>query len=527
MIEPRTLPECLKRAAESRSGVHFVERTGGETFLSYAEIHERALEVAAGLRRVGITEGDRIAVATPTGPDFYDGFFGSVLAGAVPVSLPLPRRFGPTDDYLREVGAMLGSCGARLVLTAERYRSLLAEIGTELGTWCPRELPRAMSVGAAVSPDDLALVQFSSGTTAVPKAVALTHAQLLANVRAILDVFLSSYPEDDDFQHRGVSWLPLYHDMGLVGAVLTALVRPGPLVLMAPELFIARPARWLQAISRHRASVSAAPHFAYALCLERIKDDELDGVDLSSWRLALDGAEMVTPATLDRFFARFRHFGLREEALTPVYGLAEAGLAVTFSDPKHRFRARRFGGRTLVSAGKPLPGFDVRIAGAGDNGVGRVQVRGPSIMSGYLGAKAETEHALVEGWLETGDEGFLDGGELFLTGRNRSKLVLRGGNYAPEIFEHALEAIDGVHVGSVVATSVVTDRGEELVMLVESRMASPDTARTISATLSERTGFVPHRVVLVEPGTLPRTSSGKLRREEAVHRFVAHSAVPE
>ena len=530
MTEPKTLSGCLERAAGTDVGVHFAgrARSDSDTFHSYADIYERALDVASGLRALGIgkAEGDRVAVAIPTSIEFYDGFFGAVLAGAVPVSLPLPRRFGPVDDYLRSTAGMLRASTARILLAGERNRSLLSRAPTELGTVCVSELrlselrrsPRTKTK-VEVSPDALGLVQFSSGTTDAPKAVALTHAQVLANVRAIFGAFLTAYPESDGFEHGGVSWLPLYHDMGLVGGFLTALARPAPMALMSPELFVARPARWLQAISHYRASVSAAPHFAYALCLDRIRDDELDGVDLSSWRLALDGAEAVTPATLERFYDRFRHYGLREEALTPVYGLAEAGLAVTFSPPKRRFRVRTFEGRPIVSAGEPLPGFEVRIARTG-KGSGRVLVRGPSIMSGYLGNDAATKSALVDGWLDTGDEGFLDDGELFLTGRDRDKVVLRGGNYAPELFEEALEGVAEVHTGAVVATSVVTDGGEELVILAESKSPRPDAVKSISAVLSERTGFVPHRVVLLDPGALPRTSSGKLRREEAARRFL-------
>ena len=526
MTEPKTLAQCLERAAGTNVGVHFGGRAGSDsdTYHSYADIHERATGVAAGLRSLGIVEGDRVAVAIPTSIEFYDGFFGAVLAGAVPVSLPLPRRFGPVDDYLRSTEGMLHACAARILLASERNKSLLSRAPTELGTRCVSELrlselregPQAK---VEVSTDALSLVQFSSGTTDAPKAVALTHAQVLANVHAIFAAFLTAYPESHGFEHRGVSWLPLYHDMGLVGSFLTALVRPSPLALMSPELFVARPARWLQAISHYRASVSAAPHFAYAMCLERIRDDEIEGIDLSSWRLALDGAEAVTPTTLERFYDRFRHYGLREEALTPVYGLAEAGLAVTFSPPKRRFRVRTFEGRPIVSAGEPLPGFEVKIAHEA-NGSGRVLVRGPSIMSGYLGNDAATKSALVDGWLDTGDEGFLDDGELFLTGRDRDKVVLRGGNYAPELFEEALEGVAGVRTGAVVATSIVTDGGEELVILAESKSPEPDAVKSISAVLSERTGFVPHRVVLLDPGELPRTSSGKLRREEAARRFL-------
>ena len=520
MIEPTTLAGYLERAAGTDVGVYLAGRGGRDAFHSYADIHERALDVAAGLRALGIREGDRVAVAIATGIEFYDAFFGAVLAGAVPVSLPLPRRFGPVDDYLVATDAMLGASGARVMLAGERNSRLLSRTETELGSHLSSELPRGERERVDVSPDALGLVQFSSGTTGVPKAVALTHAQVIANVRAILDAFLTAYPEEDGLEHRGVSWLPLYHDMGLVGAFLTALVRPGPLALMAPELFVARPARWLQAISEHRATVSAAPHFAFALCLERIRDEELDGVDLSSWRLALDGAEAVTAATLERFYERFRHYGLREEALTPVYGLAEAGLAVTFSPPTKRYRVLEHEGRPIVSAGEPLPGFDVSIERkrGGAHDVGRVLVRGPSIMSEYLGNRDATASALKDGWLDTGDEGFLDGGELFLTGRDRDKVVLRGSNYAPELFEEALEGVADVRIGGVVATSIVTDGGEELVILAESKC--PDAEKSIAAVLSERTGFVPHRVVLLDPGALPRTSSGKLRREEAAKRFL-------
>ena len=517
MSEPGTLVGCLERAA-SRSGlgVRFVARSerNPDRHFTYSELAERALDLAGGLRALGLRPGERVAIVRPTGPGFYQAFFGALLAGAVPVPLPLPRRFGAREDYVASTRAMLRASGARLALTSERTWSGVSEAASELELGARTEVSPRRCPPADVRPEDLALVQFTSGTTSAPKPVGLTHAQLLTNVRAMLAAFVAAHPECEGFEHSGVSWLPLYHDMGLVGSVLTAVVHPGPLTLLEPELFVSRPARWLRTISKYGATVSAAPHFAYALAVERVRDGELDGVDLSSWRLALDGAETVTPKILERFLERFAGYGLREEALTPVYGLAEAGLAVTFSDPLRRFRVVDAGaghGRELVSAGKPLAGFEVRIR------EGRVLVRGPSVVSQYLGQPPMLDE---DGFLDTGDEGFLEDGELYLTGRDRDKIVLRGTNYTPEVFEAPLEHLPGIRPGSVAACGAVADDGDELVILAETAPGGIE-VKAIEALLAERTGVVPNRVVLLEPGALPRTSSGKIRRGEAAKRFLS------
>ena len=329
-----------------------------------------------------------------------------------------------------------------------------------------------------------------------------------------------------------MSWLPLYHDMGLVGAVLTALANAAPLTLMKPEEFVARPSRWLQAISRYRATISAAPNFAYELAVERVRDDELAGVDLSSWLLALDGAEPVTASTLSRFYDRFRAYGLRREALTPVYGLAEASLAVTFSDPDRSFTCRSFdcaalvhqeeaieapGGVEIVSSGKPVPGVDVEIADEVGGRlpewrVGRVLVRGPSVTSDGVDS---------DGFLDTGDRGFLRDGELYLCGRSRDLLILRGRNYPPEMVEDAVQGVLGLRAGAVAAVSLVSDRG--LCLLAERGfdLAPEDEERAIDeirVLVVERCGVNPG-VVFLEPGALPRTTSGKIRRQEAARLF--------
>ena len=525
MRDPDTLSACLKLAASRDGlGVRFVGRHD-EPHYTYREIAERALEVAGALRTLGVEPSDRVAIAVPSSLAFYEVFFGALFAGAVPAVFPQPRRLGSRSDYTRAATAMIRACGARIAIASERAQAAIPQDVTELGVVALRELRRCPTAPVPVAPTDLALVQFTSGTTGTAKPIGLTHQQILANVRALLEELVKAYPEENGFEHSAVSWLPLYHDMGLVGALLTSLARPGPLTLMTPELFVARPARWLQMISKHRASVSAAPHFAYGLCVDRVRDDELEGVDLSSWLLALDGAESVTPRTLERFLARFRPYGLREDALTPAYGLAEAGLAVTCSSIRGSYRTRDFEGRNLVSAGRPLGDFRVRILGGSggvSGGVGKVLVAGPSLMTGYLGMEDATRRVLKDGWLDTGDEGFLEDGELFLTGRNRDMIVLRGTNYAPEHFEEIVASLEGI--GNVAAVAVVTERGDELCILAEvtaqSRDASSDWAQAaIKDILSARAGIVPHRVRLLDPGSLPRTSSGKLRRGEAAHRF--------
>ncbi len=529
MSEPGTLLCCLERAAAAGEGVRFLDRSE-ERFVLYRDVLERARAVAGGLAATGIERGSRVAVAVPTGPEFYDAFFGVIAAGAVPLSLPLPPRFGSRRGFNEELRASLKAAGARLVLTDVAGRLRLPDLTVvPLG-----ELPIAPPRPVDRDPDSIALVQLSSGTTGAPKPIPLTHRQLLTNVRAIRDRILECYPAERGYEHRGVSWLPLYHDMGLVGAVLTALAQPAPLTLMKPEEFVARPVRWLQAISRYRATISAAPHFAYDLTIERVRDDELQGVDLSSWLLALDGAEPLTASTLERFYRRFRAYGLRREALTPVYGLAEASLAVTFSDPDRSFTCRSFdgaaliengeavetaGGVEIVSSGMPVPGVDLEIADEGgerlpEGRVGRVLIRGPSVTSDGVDA---------EGFLDTGDRGFLRDGELYLCGRSRDLLILRGRNYAPEMIEEAVGGVSGLRVGAVAAVSLLRENGESLCLLAERGfdLALADEERAIDeirGRVVEHCGFDP-AVVLLDPGALPRTSSGKIRRREAARLF--------
>jgi len=545
--QPRTLTELLLRAGErSDVGLRVLDRRGVPTWLPWSLVLERARCAAAGLLELGVRRGDRIALVYPTRPEFLDAFFGALLAGAVPVPLYPPVRFGRLDEYHQRTARMLEAVDARLVLADAWVRAvigdLIAHVRPALGCHGLTRLPARGADPVSVDAGDLALVQFSSGTTRDPKPVALTHNAVVAQA-VLLNNF---WPDDEATCHSGVSWLPLYHDMGLIGCVCAALERPGTLTMIPPEAFVARPAVWLQTISRFRATVSPAPNFAYSLCTQRIRDEEMEGVDLSSWRVALCGAETVVANVMRAFRDRFARWGFRPEALTPVYGLSEAALAVTFTEPGCGFSSRRFdrralaggiareadAGREIVSLGRPVSGFELRIEDDYGNmtcegNVGRVLCRGPSLMQGYLGHPEATAGTLRGGWLDTGDAGFLLHGELFLTGRRKDILLIRGSNHSPEEVEAAAQTVEGVRTGCVVAVSWLPESadGERLLVLAEARRHIGGArfgaiARACREAIASATGLVPERVVVLPAGTLPRTSSGKLRRQDALLRFL-------
>jgi acyl-CoA synthetase (AMP-forming)/AMP-acid ligase II len=337
--------------------------------------------------------------------------------------------------------------------------------------------------------------------------------------------------------------------MGLIGCLLGAASYPGPLVLLPPEHFLARPALWLRAVARHRGTISAAPHFAYAYAADRVRDEDLAGLSLASWRIALDGAEPVTAGALRRFGDRFSRFGLDPGAILPVYGLSEASLAVTFCPRRRAPLAERIdpaallsgrveaGDREVVSVGSPIPGVEVEVRGGQgeplpERRLGRIHVRGPSLMQGYLGDPAATARALRDGWLDTGDLGFHAGGELFVHGRAKDVVIVRGANHAPDEFEACLSSIEGLRPGCVAALGFVPPDGdgEELLILAErlrSSRADPSLLEeAVREAVSSRTGVRPHTVRILEPGTLPRTSSGKMRRGGALRRFQAGTLLP-
>jgi fatty-acyl-CoA synthase len=534
-------------------GLRFVDRSEAATWLGWGEVRERALAVCGGLLSLGVRKGDRVALIFPTGSEFFEGFFGALLAGAVPVPLYPPVRLGRMAEYLHRTARMLERSGARLVLADSRVRRILGEAVAaarpDLGCRTIGDLPAAAVEPVRVGPEDLGLVQFSSGTTVDPKPVALSHRALAAQA----EILSGFWRDTDELRHSCVSWLPLYHDMGLIGCVFPALARDAALTLLAPELFVARPALWLRTLSRYRGTISPAPSFAYSLCVTRISDQEMEGVDLSGWRTALNGAEPVAPSVMRAFRDRFARWGFRAEALTPVYGLSEAALAVTFSDLDRPFRGRRFDrealardraaletpdGREIVSVGRPVPGFRLRIVDAAERDlpagrVGRVWARGPSLMDGYLGDPQATARVLRDGWLDTGDLGFLHDGELYLTGRAKEVIILRGRNYAPEEIELAVEGVPGARTGCAVAASWLPEDapGESLALFVEfSREATASEREALPETCREAVlgaiSLSPDHVIVLAPGTLPRTSSGKLRRGETLRLYLAGELIP-
>jgi acyl-CoA synthetase (AMP-forming)/AMP-acid ligase II len=552
MPEPETVIALLARARRSPdTGLRLLDRREREAFVSWRAVAERAERICGALQATGVGRGERVALVFPTSFDFVDSLLGAMLAGAVPVPLYPPLRLGRIDEHLARMKRMVETSGASLVLADPRVAPLLGRVGlsARLGCRTLATLLEGIASPERASPDDLALVQFSSGTTSDPKPVALSHRALTEQVRR-LNAF---WPDGDGVVHSGLSWLPLYHDMGLIGCILPALERPGTLTLIPPEMFVARPASWLRAISRFRATVSPAPNFAFGLCVERIRDEEIEGIDLSTWRVALCGAEPVAASVLRAFQARFESWGLRPEALTPVYGLSEASLAVTFSDVARPFVSRRFDreglsgdgearvvgdGVEIVSVGKPLPGFSLEIVdGSGvplpAGRVGRVRVRGPSLMDGYLNQPAATRDVLRDGWLDTGDLGFVEDGELFLTGRAKDVIILRGRNHLPHEIEAAVDGVPGVRPGCSVA---VSDRpegapAERLVLLVEARRGIPrgaflEMGETCAGAVRGQLGISPDEVVILEAGSLPRTSSRKLRRAEALRRHRAGRLSP-
>ncbi len=545
MPQAATLHEALWLRAEAESDrvtVHLLEEDRSES-LSYGRLLSEAQLVAGGLREIGIERGDRVALMLPTGRAFLSAFQGILLAGAVPVPIYPPVRLDRLEDYARRQSAILRDAGARLLLTvavgrplAERLRPLVPGL-SRIAT--PAELIKldAPWPGIQGRGSDPALVQYTSGSTGAPKGVLLTHESLMANIRAIASG-LDLRPVD-----VGVSWLPLYHDMGLIGTWLFCLVMGIPLTLLSPLAFLARPERWLWALCESRGTLSAAPNFAYELCVRRIPDSALAGLDLSSWRLALNGAEPVNPGTLERFCRRFADYGFRPQAMLPVYGLAESSVALCFPplgrgprvDRVSRPEFERSGraepapdpDRTalrFVSTGRPLPGHEVRIVDESgqalpERRVGRLVFRGPSSMHGYLGQPAATEAIrLPGGFLDSGDLAYLADGEVHVTGRRKDLIIKGGRNLVPQEIEEVASEVRGIRKGCVVALGVADDSlgTERLVIVAETRVKGHKPRETLRAavirSVVEAVGVPPDVVELVPPRSVPKTSSGKIQR---------------
>jgi 1-acyl-sn-glycerol-3-phosphate acyltransferase len=548
-----TLVEVLAWHAErhpERCHITFLPADGEPQQLTYSGLLARSRAICAGLQAAGVEPGDRVGLMLPSGLDYFALFFGALWGGAVPVPLYPPARPSQLEEHLRRQAKILATAEAKLLVAfpeamapARLVRGLvpsLAGVSSVAELEAAGGAPAAAAVRPSVRGGDLAFLQFTSGSTSDPKGVMLTHANLLANLRAIGEALeLSS----DD---RVVSWLPLYHDMGLIGAWMGSLFHGMPLFLMSPLTFLARPIRWLRAIQEHRGTLAAAPNFAYELCLHRIADDELAGLDLSSWRAALNGAEPVSPDTLERFTDRYRAHGFRPGTLLPVYGLAECSLAVAFPrwgeggrvdviDREKMARRREAtpvgpgdgppdrAALRIVSCGQPLPRHEIRIADdsgreLGERHQGRLQFRGPSATSGYFRHPEATARLVQGDWLDSGDLGYVAEGELFVTGRSKDMILRAGRNIYPQELEEAVGALDGVRTGcvAVFGTPSPETGTERLVVMAETRLQAESDRQRLDAAIQgvivELAGSPADEVWLVPPRTVPKTSSGKLRR---------------
>jgi fatty-acyl-CoA synthase len=544
MWTPRTLPEALTDAARSDAGFCF-QAAGDETWSSYGQIRRQSLRVARALTDAGLRRGDLVALVVPDSEQFLTTLFGAAIARLVPASLYPPVTTGDLPRYIELTAAILNAAEARAVVTSRALapafanaRAMCPHLSLVL---CREDLDASADEPAeAPSLDDIAFVQYTSGSTSTPKGVALSHANLSANVEAFVGPAGVAVAAGD----IAVSWLPLNHDMGLVGMALGALYTQRSCVLLTPQTFVKRPAEWLHAITRHRGTISFAPNFAYDLCVRRVKD--LGGLDLSTWRVAGCGAEPVHPPTLAAFAEKFAAAGFRDTSFLPSYGLAEHVLAATFPPRARGVRVEHVAandlaergvavdsapgeGRTtsLVSCGCALPRHRLIVADDCGNAlperhVGEILLAGPSVMQGYYKQDGLTAEAIHGGWLHTGDLGYLSDGELFVCGRMKDLIIVHGRKYHPQDLEWAADDVNGVRRGRVVAFGVERNGADRVVIVVEpSGTASSELlAEAIRKRISDLFGLYVDDVAVVPSGAVGRTTSGKVQRAATRERYL-------
>ncbi|HWL86502.1 MAG TPA: fatty acyl-AMP ligase [Polyangiaceae bacterium] len=574
MAHARTIAQAIEDAAKTAPtrGFRFVPETGvpgtrgvtetSEASFSFTAIERASARYGGALQALGLRRGDRVALILPANEDFVLCFFGAIVAGIIPVPIYPPFGPGQLQTYLDNTRHIVEKSGARALVTPAKIKRLLGTVQSA----CPA-LEQVVAVEAiresmeALRPekitlDDVAFLQFTSGSTSRPKGVTLTHANLAANLECIMQNGLGVREGD-----VGISWLPLYHDMGLIGFVLAPLFYRVPTVYLSPLLFLKRPITWFQTITRHKGTIAYAPNFAYALCLKRIREKDLEGIDLSSWRVAGCGAEPIRPETLEAFAAEYQNIGFRKTAFVPSYGMAESSLGIAFNPvdkgpkvlaidgpslwsdgiakivdeaPASRRPGAQDNGDTvvrLVSCGSAFPDHQIRIFDAEDATsehpleelrVGEIRLAGPSVMHGYWDDVERTREAFAGPFLKTGDLGFLHEGELYICGRIKEVIIVNGRNYYPQDMEWEASKVEGVRKGSVIAfgarhpSGIEADR-ERVVIAFEMQDAqdvalAQRASKEVRKSVQEGLGLTVDDVVALNPGTLPKTSSGKLQR---------------
>ena len=545
--DAQTLIEALEYHAErqpDRLSVFLYEEQK-EIPLSYKDLWHGAMIYAAGLAEQGVGPGQTVAIMLPTSKEYLFCFYGVLLAGGIPVPLYPPARLATIEDHMTRHVGILKSAGAGVMVTIPEAKPLAWLLRAQVESLRAVLVPQDFSgTAAGFAPvrgrgGHIGFLQYTSGSTGNPKGVVLTHANLLANVRAMAKGARAT--TEDVF----VSWLPLYHDMGLIGGCFATMYCGFPVVLMSPLAFLSRPSQWLRAIHRHRGTISGGPNFSYELCLRRIPEHEVEGLDLSSWRFAFNGAEPVSPETMTAFQERFGKWNLRRNALAPVYGLAEASVGLAFTPPGEPWQVdlldREQFARTgqaelaqpddpaplrVVACGRVLPDHEMRVVDAAglelpDRSEGQLQFRGPSATTGYY-RNPEATKALFSGeWVNTGDRAYLSEGTLYITGREKDIIIRGGRNISPYELEEAIGDLPRIRRGCVAVFGSMDHASgtERVVVLAETRQ--PDTAldeelrHRINELAVALIGAPVDDIVLAPPHTVPKTSSGKIRRVAA------------
>ena len=516
----------------------------GEETLTYHDLYVEALQYCGTLRRRGLVKGDRVLVAVPNGRSFLSSFLGTLMAGGVAV--PVVTRdsiFIGLNKAHEIVGHILEDCQARFVITTHNNEKLWQSLTTKLNIKklniifdTNEHKNNVPGLPVELFPDDYAFIQYTSGSTSLPKGVVIPHRQLIYQVESIV-VGLNSSEKD-----RAVSWLPLFHDMGLIGTFLHSLYVGMEIVLMSPEKFLFDPKQWLLAISKYKATMSTGPNSAYSICVSRIKPEEIEGLNLSSWRVAFSGAEPISVEIMNRFVEMFEPYGFNARAICPGYGMAENCLAISFCEPgeglkwdcvqrdpleikKKAIPGGMCDGKTVcfVSVGSPILDHTVHIVDEKskvlpERHVGEICVKGPCIMAGYFHKFEETAQTLKDDWLFTGDLGYIADGELFITGRKKDLIIRGGRNYIPQDLETAAEKVEGVRFGCVLAVGLFDEKSgtEKIAILAEVKRKyykkQEDVKNRISKAIFEEIGVAPDEVFIYRRGTLLRTTSGKLQR---------------